>query len=183
MKTIHLIQPTTARLFVTASMLGALTFTACQRRPVTEETKPPMPSAKTTTFETGRLGAAIDAFAQAPTAENQSSVNLALAKLDNEIAELETLSLRANGSDRADATAKLGNLKTYRAEEMARFVKLQVGTASDASSPADSRSASQKLEDTAEKVGDKIEGNVRKVGESIENAAEKTGETIRDATH
>jgi hypothetical protein len=190
MKTIHLIQPTSTRFILTASILGALTFTACERKSVTEEPAPPVnplvqpadPVAKTTTLETGRLGVAIDTFEKAPTAENHSSVNLALAQLDGEIAELEDRVVKTDGTDRAEAAAKLDNLKSYRDAEKVRFAKVQVGTAFDPNPPADSRSAAQKLEDTVEKVGDKIEEGAKKVGETIEEAAKDTGEAVKDMT-
>jgi hypothetical protein len=109
MKTIHLIQPTSSRFILAALILGALTFAACERKSVTEApalpinppVQPAAPLAITTTFETGRLRAVIDTFEKAPTAENHSSVKLAFAKLDSEIAELEDRVVKTNGTDRA----------------------------------------------------------------------------------
>jgi hypothetical protein len=141
------------------------------------------PVAKTTTFETARLGAAIETFEKAPTEENQSSVRLAFAKLDSEIAELQDRVVKTNGSDRAEAASKLNNLQRYRDGEMNRFTKAQEATTSVVNPPADSRSAAQKVEDTTEKAGEKVEEGARKVGDTLENAARKTGDAIKDATH
>lgn len=184
MKSIRLIQPRTLMACAAVSLLPLLNLTACQRRPVTEDSpaKPAAPSAETTTLETGRLGAAIDALAKTSNGENRSAVNLALAELDSEIAELQSLVLKAGGSDRAEASVKLDNLKRYRAEEMARLANLETATPFG-SPPPDSRSGSQKLEDAAENAGDKLEEGAEKVGDAIQDAAHKTGEAVRDATH
>lgn len=165
-------------------MLGLLSMTACQRKSPTDDAPaaPPTPSAKTTTFETGRLGAAIDNYASSPTEQNRASVNLALAELDGEIAELEDSRLTLIGDRRAEVAAKADNLKSYRADESARFAKVQAGSVFDATPLPDSRSGAQKLEDTAVKVGDKVQEGAQKVGQSLEDAAHKTGEAIDDAT-
>jgi hypothetical protein len=172
------------RIPLTAMIAAVLAFSACERKTVTrEEIQPADPVAKTTTFETSTLGAAIDAFEKAPAAENQSAVNLAFAKLDSEIAELDDRVVKTDGAERAEASAKANNLKSYREAERLRFTKAQAGTAFDTTPAADSRSATQKVEDAAEKVGDKVEEGARKVGETLENAAKKTGEAIKDETH
>ena len=160
MRTIHLLPPITMnpRLLLTATIAWALTFTACERKPTAGEPTLPQaaePVARTTTFETARLEAAIDTFEKAPTEENQSSVRLAFAKLDSEIAELQDRVVKTEGSDRAEAASKLNNLQRYRDGEMARFTKAQDATTLGANPPADSRSAGQKVEDSAHKVGEK----------------------------
>jgi hypothetical protein len=184
MRTNHPIPTAPSRFIATASLVAALSFTACQRRPGPEEVpgNPPAPAAKTATLETGRLGVAIDTLAKAPTEENLSRVNLAFAQLDSEITELEDRMLTADGTDRAVVSTKLGNLKNYRADEQAHLARIRVSPVTDATPAADSRSGAQKLEDTAAKVGDQIEESTQKVGDSIEHAAEKTGEAIKDAT-
>jgi hypothetical protein len=184
MKTTRPSQPATTRLCLTFLMLGALAMTACQRKPAAEDAPaaPATPSAKTTTFETGRLGAAIDNYASSPTEQNRASVNLALAELDSEIAELEDAKLTLIGDRRAEVAAKAENLQSYRGDESARFAKVQAGAVFDATPAPDSRSGAQKLEDTAVKVGDKVQEGAQKVGQSLEDAAHKTGEAIDDAT-
>ena len=181
------------RIILAASIASALAFAACERKSATVELtlpsnpavqpQPAEPVAVTSTFETARLGEAIDTFEKVPTVENQSSVRLAFAKLDGEIAELQDRVVRTNGQDRADASAKLNNLQNYRDAETIRFTKAQNGMALDANRPADGRSVAQKAGDTAVMVGDKVEDGTRKAGRTLERAAEKTGEVIHDATH
>ena len=151
--------------------------------PSIQPAQPAEPVARTTSFETDRLASAIDAFEKAPTAENQSSVKLAFAKLDGEIAELEDRVVKTDGTDRAEASAKLNNMQSYRTAEMLRFTKDQDGLALDANPPVDSRSAAQKAGDTATMIGDKVEDGSKKVGRTLEKAARNTGEAIKDATH
>jgi len=183
-----------ARIILTTSILGLLTFAACERKtttvvmdlpanPVVQTTPVPEPAAKTTTVETRRLSAAIDTFEKVPTEENKSSVKLAFAKLDGEIAELEDRVVKTDGTDRAEASAKLNNLQRYRDTESLRFTKDLDGLALDATPPVDSRSAAQKAGDTAEMVGEKVENGGRKVERTLEKAARNTGEAIKDATH
>ena len=182
------------RFILAASIVGTLAFTACERKaatvemtlpinPPTQTAQPAEPVATTATFETSRLGTAINVFEKAPTVENQSSVKLAFSKLDGEIAELEDRVVKTNGTDREEASAKLNNLQRYRDAETTRFTKDQDGLALDANSPADSRSAAQKAGDTAAMVGEKVEDGTRKVGRTIERAARNTGEAIKDVTH
>jgi len=182
MKTAHL--PTTAdaniRTILVASIACSLIFTACERRTTAGEptpaqtpaTQPAEPIAKTSTFETARLGTAINKFTKSPTAENQSSVQLAFAELNGEIAELEDRVVKTTGADRAEAAAKAGNLRKYRDSELIRFTEAQAFAAPEMSPPADSRSGTQKMKDTASKVG-----------KTIEKGAENTGDAIKNATH
>lgn len=207
---------THTRFILTASILGAFALGACERKPGTgdpaispnprlsdspiatppetiAEARANQPVAETRTIETVRLADAIDTFEKDPSVENHSSVKLAFAKLDGEIAELEDRVVKTNGSDRAEAAAKLDNLQKYRAAQMIRFPKAQDETALEGNpkgeirpaiqQPADSRSATQKVEDTAVKVGDKIEDGAKQIGNTLEKAVKKTGETIKDATH
>ena len=140
------------------------------------------PVAKTPTFSTTNLGASIDKFEGSPTAENQSSVKLAFAEVNGEIAKREDDVVKTNGSDRAEAVSKLNDIKAYRDVEAYRFTKAQDAAALGVTPPADSRSGAQKVEDTAAKVGEKIEEGSRKVGNSIEKGIKNTGEAIKDAT-
>ncbi|MEI8341991.1 MAG: hypothetical protein WCH43_10725, partial [Verrucomicrobiota bacterium] len=82
--------------------------------PAIQPSQPAQPFTATRTLETTRLGVAIDIYEKSPTVENQSSVKLAFAKLDGEIAELEDRVVRTNGSERAEASAKLNNLQSFR---------------------------------------------------------------------
>jgi len=192
MMTIFTLSPTgNTRFILTASFACALTFTACERKITAEEPTPSAnpvtqsaePIANTSTFETARLGAAIDKFEKAPTMENQSSVKLAFAELNGEIAELDDRVVKTSGTARAEAAAKSVNLQKYRDAEMIRFTKAQAFTTPDVNPPADSRSGSQKIKDTAAKVEENIEDGTKKVGRTIEKGAKNTGDAIKDATH
>ena len=110
-------------------------------------------------------------------------MKLAFAELDGEIAELNDRVVKTNGTARAEAAAKSANLRKYRDAEMIRFTKAQAFTALDVNPPADSRSGTQKMKDTAAKVGENIEDGTKKVGRTIEKGAKNTGEAIKDATH
>ncbi len=149
-------------------------LTACDRQVVVVEKAPatpiPEPVAQTKTLETSRLGAAVDAYVRNPSPDHGAAVKTALAKLDGEIAELEEYVTRHDGNARAEASAKLKNLQSYRAAETLRFTAAQAKGAVGVREPADARSGADKVEDSA-----------RKVGGSIENAARKTGDAIKDA--
>ena len=178
MNTIHSLSPagSNSRFLLAASIVCALTFTACERQTTVEEPAPPAPPAtqtaepvaKTSTFETARLGGAIDKFEKAPTMENQSLVKLAFAELDSEIAELEVRVVKTTGSARMEAAAKSNNLQKYRDAETLRFTKAQAAATLDVNSPVDSRSGAQKMKDTATQVGGKIEDGAEKVGRTVE---------------
>jgi len=193
MNTIHSLLPTgsNTRFILGASIACALTFTACERKSTAEEATSPVnpvtqnvePVAKTTTFETARLGGAIDKFEKTPTVENQSLVKLAFAQLDSEIAELEVRMTKTIGRAREEAAAKSANLQKYRDAEIVRFSKVQAAATMDLNSPVDSRSGVQKMKDTAVKVGDKIEDGAEKVGKTVEKGARNTGDAIEDTTH
>ena len=158
-----------------------------QPAPPADQIVQPVPSVEpvaiTETFETDRLGVAIDAYEKAPTAENQSSVNLAFAKLDVEIAKLEDRVVKTDGAGRAEATSKLNNMQNYRKDEVLRFTKDQNGQTQNANPPVDSRSGTQKVKDTAVMVGDKVENGAKDVGSTLKNAAKDTGEAIKDVVH
>jgi hypothetical protein len=200
------------RFILTASILGALSLASCERKPGTgDPTLAPNPNqaagpselpagpvseapvAATKTLETVRLADAIDAFEKEPTVANHSSVKLAFAKLDGEIAELEDRVVKTSGSERAEAATKLDNLQKYRDAQLIRFPKSQDETALDGKPPVfrpappqntvDSRSATQKAEDTATQVGDKLEDGARRVGEKVEDGAEKVGATLKRAAN
>ena len=193
MKPNHSLSPTgnNTRFILTASIACAVAFTACERQTTAEEPISPAsqvsrtaePIAKTTTFETARLGGAIDRFEKSPTVENRSSVRLAFAELDSEIAELEVRVAKTTGAVRAEAAAKSANLQKYRDAEKIRFTKAQASVVLDVPTPVDSRSGAQKIKDTAAKVGDKVEDGAEKVGKTLEKGAKNTGEAIKDATH
>lgn len=179
------------QFLLATSMLVVFTFAACERKPMSEEQMPSVnlnpqpaePVAKTKTFETSRLAEAINTYEKSPTPENHSSVKSAFSKLDGEIAELKDRAVKTDGFDRAEAAAKQSNLQNYRDSEMIRFMKAQEAAALGVNPPADSRSAAQKVESTAEKVGDKIVEGAKKVGNTVEKAAKNTGDAIKDATH
>lgn len=162
-----------ARSLALCAAVGALSLMGCDRKPVVDvapSTPMAEPVATTKTLETKRLGAAVDAFERQPGAENHAAVNQALADLDGEIAELEALVARRSGGERDEAAVKLGNLRTYRAAEMARFTVAQAKAPLPAPAGRDGRTGAEKAEDAAKRVGD-----------SVEDAARKTGDAIKDA--
>lgn len=193
MKIIHSLPPTgnTTRVILSASIACALTFTACERKTTAEEPTSPVapaaqtavPTAKTSTFETARLGGAIDRFEKYPTLENQASVKLAFAELDGEIAELEVRAAKTDGTARAEAAAKSTILQKCRDSEMIRFARAQAVTTLDVPAPADSRSGAQKMKDAAAEVGNKVEDAAEKVSRTVEKGAKNTGDAIKEATH
>jgi hypothetical protein len=164
-------KPPLLPLLALGSVLG---FAACDRQIVVVEKAPatplPEPVARTKTLETSRLGSAVDDFEREPSAARRATVKKAFAELDGEIAELQEYIAKHGGEERAKAAAKLQNLQSYRAAESARFTAAEAkGTASDRE-PADARSGTEKVEDSA-----------RKAGNAIEDAAKKTGDAIKDA--
>ena len=159
-----------ARSLALFSAAGALAIAGCERKTVVVEVPTADPVARTKTLETSRLGAAVDAFERQPGAENHASVKLALAEIDGEIAELEALVAKRTGGEREEAAAKLRNLQTYHAAEMARFTVARAKAPLAAPASRDGRTGAEKVEDTAKRVGD-----------SVEDAARKTGDAIKDA--
>lgn len=162
-----------ARSLALCSAVGALALMGCDRKPVVEvapATPMAEPVARTKTLETKRLGAAVDAFERQPGAENHAAVKLALSDLDGEIAELEALVVKRTGGEREEAAVKLGNLRTYRAAEMARFTVAQAKAPLAVPASRDGRTGAEKVEDAAKRVGD-----------SAEDAARKTRDAIKDA--
>ncbi len=179
-------------LFILAtSVFGALALTACERKSANSEPTLPvnptaelaMPVVETTTFETVRLGAAIDMYEKNPVIDNRSSVNLAFAKLDGEIAELQDRVVKAIGNDSAEPTAKLNNLQRFRDSEMIRFTNAQDAVALNVNPPVDSRSATQKMDDAAAIVEEKVVDGTKKVGRTLGKAARNTGDAIKETTH
>ena len=154
----------------------AITLIGCDRKPdviVVESTPAADPVAQTKTLETARLGGAVNAYERTPSAENLADVKEALADLDGEIAELEGHVANRTGSEREEASAKLKNLQAYRTAETTRFAAAQAkaGPGVPPSVPSvDARSAAEKVEDAAKRVGN-----------TIENAAKETGDAIKDA--
>lgn len=154
--------------------LNLLILVACERRTVVMEVPPQAPAAepvsRTTTIETERVGAAVNAFAGNPTAENLADAKKAFADLDGEIAELEAYVAKHTGSERAEAAAKLNNLTEYRAVETARLTAAQAKTPLTQPAP-DARSGAEK-----------VENSVRRAGSAIEDAAKNVGDAVKDVT-
>ena len=129
------------------------------------------PVAKTKTFETARLGAAIDSFEKEPVDRNSAAVKKALAELDGEIAELQERVAKTSGAARDEAAVKARNLESYRSSENLRFTKAQAAGALGGRPSADGRTGAEKVEDRARRVGQTVEDGAKRVGESLENAA------------
>lgn len=160
------------------ALSATLALSACERPASTVDTAtPPLvaetaPTPRTKTFETSRVGSAIDLYDREPTPVNHAAVKKAFSELDVEIAELQERTVKTTGTDRDEAAAKLANLQRYRSEETVRFAKAEAAHAVGVTPTVDDRSGAQKVEDGA-----------KRVGESIEDAAKKTGEAIKDAVH
>jgi len=108
------------KCLLTASIAAALSFTpihgataATTQSRISAVGENPSPDAPS-------LRIAISAYKKHPTMENRSAVKAALARLDLNIAETREHMLRSNGSDRANAAAKLNDLKQYRLSQMRR---------------------------------------------------------------
>ena len=162
------------RLFwLSVSTLAVVVFGGCERKTVDVDVRPstpvPEPVARTKTFETSQLGAAIDAYGRTPTEEHRADVRKAFAELDGEIAELEALVAQRSGTSRDEAATKLRNLQTYRAAETARFTAAQAGAVAGVRAEGDARTGAEKVEDGA-----------KRVGRTIEDAAKRTGEAVKD---
>lgn len=155
--------------------VSLLLFTACERKPavvVTVPTTPlPEPVPKTRTFETARLGAAIDQFERDPSASRQADVKKAMAELDGEIAELEELVAKRTGGERDEAALKLKNLQSYRTAEAARFATAQAkAPIVPTTTTVDPRSGADKVDDAAKRAGHSVEKAVRDVGDALKDA-------------
>ncbi|MEP6668109.1 MAG: hypothetical protein ABJF10_03095 [Chthoniobacter sp.] len=158
------------------ALAALVSLGACERKVAVVETVPatpiPEPVAQTKTLETTRLGAAVDDYQREPTAAHKAEVNKTLARLDEEIAELQEYVAKHDGDARAKAAAKLENMQSYRAAEALRFTAAQAGTPIEAARPADDRTGADKARDAAQKVG-----------ESVQEGARKAGDAIKDAVH
>jgi hypothetical protein len=156
-----------------AATLVVAAVAGCERKTVVVEVRPATPlaepGARTKTFETSQLGAAIDAYERRPTEEHRADVRKAFARLDGEIAELEALAGRRTGTSRDEAAAKLRNLQTYRAAETARFTALQAKVVAGVQTEGDARTGAEKVEDGA-----------KRVGRTLEDAAKRAGEAVKD---
>ncbi len=143
---------------------------------VVPTTPPPLPVARTDTFETRVLGREIDAFDRTPSAEQHARVQKALAELDGEIAELEEQVAKKTGDGRAEAARKLTDLRSYRKGEQARFALLE------AKAPLreiPETAAPPHGEGVGEKIGATLDKAARKVGEGVRDAADEVREKTR----
>ena len=160
-------------LFQSLAFVSCVVLASCDRQVVIVEKVPatpvPIPTTSTKTRETSRLGEAINVFERDPSAANQAAVKKALADLDGEIAELQEYIAKHDGSQRAEAAAKLQNLQSYRAAETVRFTAAQAKGALGIREPADARTGADKAGDTAKKVGNTIEDAARKTGDAIKD--------------
>jgi len=109
--------------------------------------------------DNANLAKAISAFKRNPTPENHSSVKVAFAKLDLDIAELDSRRLRSSGSERTALNAKMGDLQQYRADQAQRLPR---GTEL-ATEPS-----------TAEKMKDKMTSGAHRIGRSVRSGAKTT---------
>ena len=173
---------------ILAVSIAALAFAACDRQPKTviiEDRRPvevAPPVARTKTFETARLGRAIDAYENGPTVANSADVSKAFAELDGEIAELVGYISKHDGSKRAEAERKLADLRAYRTKETARYAAAQINAVPGTAVPAEpvrreAERATESAEDAARRVGDKVERAGKKVGDGLKDAAD----AVRDA--
>jgi len=191
------------KALLTASVAAALSLTPWHRsvgapNPVApsefEDPRPlTQPVAENQAPDAPSLRIAIGEFKMHPTAENRSSVKVALAKLDLNIAGMRDRMLNSQGRDRADAAAKLENLKQYRSAQMHRLPK---DTEMALNRPIQDRSLEKpsiaiQVKDTALDVKDKAVSGAKSAGEKgmrvtkkaaikAEAGAEKVAEKVED---
>jgi len=144
---------------------------------------PPEPIAATKTFETSRLGRAIDTYVMEPTPLNDAAVEKAFADIAVEVAKLRERVEKTIGTDRDEALLKAQNLTDYRNAEGLRFEKAKATATRELNTPVDSRSAAQKIKDGTKDVVNSVEGAAKNTGNAIEHATKKTGEVINDTVH
>ena len=165
----------------TFALIALLGSTGCKPQPTVlspAEPTPSAPVARTETLETNVLQKEIDLYEQIPSVAQSARVDRAFAEIDGEIAELVELVATQTGDDRAEAAAKLKNLREYREGEQGRYLILQANAKIDGR--VDSTSVPPTPEPardgTVEQIGEKIDETASEIGKSIEDAAE----TVRD---
>ncbi len=196
----------TTPLFAVLTVASALAFTGCEKKPTVENAAPgavtEAPVAKTKTFETIHVSAAIDAYVNAPSDDKAAAVDRALAELEGEIAELRERIAKASGDEHVEVGTKIQNLTEFHTKEKARYTAAKVGAAvgavkEDADKAADTvkdgaadaaddakdaaHDAKEAIKDAAHKTGDAVKEGAHDAKEAIKDAAKKTGETLDNA--
>lgn len=166
--------------FVAAVALGLAS--GCKPKPTVSDLDAPTPTppvARTETSETRTLQKQIDLYEQSPSVEQSARVDRAFAEIDGEIAELVEHVANKTGEDRAEAAAKLKNLRAYRDGEQSRYLIIQARSSRDGESAATVSPTPQRTtESTAERIGDEIEDTAEKVGDGIKDAADSVREAV-----
>ncbi len=191
-------------LFAVLTVASALTFTGCEKKPTAEApaTATEAPVAKTKTFETVHVSAAIDAYISAPSDDKAAAVDRALAELEGEIAELRQQIAKASGDEHVEVGTKIQNLSEFHTKEKARYTTAKAGAAvgavkEEAEKAADAvkdgaddaaddakdatEDAKEAIKDAAHKTGDAVKETAHDAKEAVKDAAKKTGETLENA--
>lgn len=191
------------RTLLTASVAAALSLTPLHHsvgapdpiapsqfeepRPITQSHAEALPP------EGPSLRIAITAFKKNPSAENRSSMKLALARVDLKIAELRDRKLNSTGPERANAVAKLDDLQQYRSAQMHRLsrnTELALN-AQEHNRTSEKPGIAIQVKDTALDVKDKAISGAKSVGEKgmritkkaaikTEVGAEKVAEKVEE---
>ncbi len=160
--------------------VGLLAF-GCEKKPTVDLTVKPTTATKT--FETSRLGNAIDRYVSSHSAVDAADANKAFAELDGEIAELQERVAKTDGDDRAEAAGKLANLQSYRTKEQVRFSAAKATAPMSTSTPeTDVRSGAEKVGDSLNRAASNVGDAAKDLGHSIGQGIENTGDKIKDAT-
>lgn len=143
-----------------------LFLSACEKKPQVVE----KPTSATSTFETARLGTAIDAYIASPGETTAANVQKAFAEIDGEIAELDQRVATGTAGESAEAKVKADNLRAYRDKEKLRYTEAQARAKTNA--------AAEKSESTAEKVGDGVKDAAEAVKDGVNNAVDTVKEKL-----
>ncbi len=154
-------------------LVVSVALCACEKK---EPTVIDKPTPATSNFETSRLGHAIDAYQNAPTAENVADVDRAFAELDQEIAELKQQASTQTGAPAKTARTKEDNLRAYRAKEEARFLETKA-RAKAQDLKADAKGVGQSLKEAGETTGEAL----KDAGNTVKEGFEKAADTVKDA--
>lgn len=152
--------------FLTLGGSLVLFLSACEKKPQVVE----KPTPTTTNFETSRLGVAIDGYIANPTEAHAADVQMAVAEIDGEIAELDQRAAAVTGAERIEAQVKADNLRAYRDKEKLRYTEAQARAKTNA--------AAEKTESTAEKVGDGVKDAADTVKDGVDKAVDAVKETL-----
>lgn len=153
-----------SRSLAALGLAGALTVVASCKP--SASAPPPKPAIET--LETSAVENAIRQYRNQPSEQSARAVDLALAKMESEVRELEVRSGKVSGDDKAENDRKLRDLRMKYEAFRAEF------TAAKAAAGA------QKAGDSVEKAGDAAGRAVEKAGDAIKDAADSVGDALKN---